>query len=116
MFRKKTYFYSMNSPKNILLVLNPVSGNMDKDFLLNKLNQQLPVRTTMEILKTTGKNDEEKIRKAIEKQKPDRILVAGGDGSVKLVAESLQEKNTPIGILPVGSANGLARFATSFKR
>jgi diacylglycerol kinase (ATP) len=39
---------------------------------------------------------------------PVRIIVAGGDGTIKLVAESLENNHIPIGIIPAGSANGLA--------
>jgi diacylglycerol kinase (ATP) len=35
--------------------------------------------------------------------------VGGGDGTIKLVAESMADVNIPIGIIPMGSANGLAR-------
>lgn len=33
----------------------------------------------------------------------------GGDGTLKLVAECLLNTETPIGIIPAGSANGMAK-------
>ncbi|HET8810838.1 MAG TPA: diacylglycerol kinase family protein [Flavobacteriaceae bacterium] len=99
----------MNRLENILLILNPIAGNTDKKTLLNKLGNRLSADgKILEIHKTTGENDQLKIEKAIKKNQPDRILVAGGDGTIKLVAGALHEKKIPIGILPVGSANGLA--------
>jgi diacylglycerol kinase family enzyme len=34
--------------------------------------------------------------------------VAGGDGTIKMVAEAMENYDVIIGILPAGSANGLA--------
>ena len=39
---------------------------------------------------------------------PERVLVAGGDGTIKMVAEALEDFDIIIGILPAGSANGLS--------
>jgi diacylglycerol kinase family enzyme len=62
----------------------------------------------LSVFQTTGENDADKIRQEINKHNPSLLLVAGGDGTVKLVAESLQTQ-LPIAILPLGSANGLAK-------
>ena len=40
--------------------------------------------------------------------KPERVIVAGGDGTIKLVAEALEGVDVIFGIIPAGSANGLA--------
>lgn len=98
----------MHNTKNILLVVNPISGNSDKNYIIEKLASSLPKGTKMEIYKTSGKKDGEKLARAIREFPPDRILVAGGDGTVKLVAEVLENNEIPIGIVPAGSANGLA--------
>lgn len=49
------------------------------------------------------------IRADIERKAPDRVIAAGGDGTVKLAAECLLESKKPLGILPAGSANGMAK-------
>ena len=37
------------------------------------------------------------------------VVVAGGDGTVARVARSLRDRTTPIAILPIGTANNIAR-------
>lgn len=49
------------------------------------------------------------IQKEIDSCKPDIAIAVGGDGTVKLVAESILYTGIPLGILPAGSANGMAK-------
>jgi len=93
---------------NFLFIINPISGDEDKTHLLKKVKNQLNRAHQLSVYKTTGNNDLEKIRQKIEGNEFNRILVAGGDGTVKLAAEAMGENQLPIGILPAGSANGLA--------
>lgn len=39
----------------------------------------------------------------------DRIVLAGGDGTINLALDALMEVDMPVGILPLGTANDLAR-------
>ncbi|HET7266906.1 MAG TPA: lipid kinase [Oleiagrimonas sp.] len=39
----------------------------------------------------------------------DRVIVAGGDGSLHMLAPALLDADLPVGILPFGTANDLAR-------
>jgi len=93
-----------------LLIYNPVSGN---DSITNaELLEMAQVRMpdfAIELWETTGENDEDKIIAKYEESKPDLVLIGGGDGTVKLVAKCLQHKGVPMCILPLGSANGLAK-------
>jgi diacylglycerol kinase family enzyme len=41
--------------------------------------------------------------------KPDRVIAVGGDGTVQMAAKQLLGTDIPLGILPAGSANGMAR-------
>jgi diacylglycerol kinase (ATP) len=49
----------------------------------------------------------EKVRQALEKR-PDLVVVAGGDGTVRLVASALVGRDIPLAIIPVGTFNNLA--------
>lgn len=63
----------------------------------------------MDFFLTTGQSDPASIRSYLETIKPDRVVSVGGDGTVKMVAELLQGTHIPLGIIPAGSANGMAR-------
>ena len=65
----------------------------------------------MSLYQTTGQNDPQAIGQLVEELQPARVLVVGGDGTITMVAEVLQGRDTVLGIVPAGSANGLA---TSF--
>lgn len=96
--------------RKCLLIYNPFSGN--DSVTEAELLEMAEVRLhdfTVELWVTTGENDEDKIVTQYEKYKPDLVLIAGGDGTVKLVAKCLQRKEVPMCIVPLGSANGLAK-------
>ena len=94
---------------NILLVVNPISGDLDKSELIAIVQSYADHNShILKIYSTTGIADIEEIKKLYELYKLDRILVAGGDGTIKMVAEAMQDFDITIGILPAGSANGLA--------
>lgn len=56
-----------------------------------------------------GKDDKASIRHYIERINPHKIIAVGGDGTVKILAEIVKETSIALGILPAGSANGMAR-------
>lgn len=91
------------------MVVNPISGDVDKaqivetaSFFAEKENLKLI------LYETSGDNDVVKIRELYNEYHPERILVAGGDGTIKMVAEAIEKHDVILGILPAGSANGLS--------
>lgn len=99
----------MGNIKTVLLVLNPISGGMDKAQLLDQVKKEvININANLVVFRTKGENDIQDLEKTIEDLTPCRIICAGGDGTIKLVAEALQARRIPVGIIPAGSANGLA--------
>ena len=99
----------MENPKNILLVVNPIAGDIDKSDLIHQVKEYTAQRDMpLELYQTTGQDDQARIADFLNTFHPHRVLVAGGDGSIKLIAEAMQDHTLPIGVLPTGSANGLA--------
>ncbi len=98
-----------NLKKNILFVVNPISGDIDKSALIESVSQ-FAAKENLNIIvyTTTGENDIQNIEDLYTNYKPARIIVAGGDGTIKMVAEAMEKEDVILGILPAGSANGLA--------
>ncbi|PZX51449.1 diacylglycerol/lipid kinase family protein [Algoriphagus chordae] len=96
--------------KKCLLILNPISG--DNGITGAELKEMAEVHLSnyeISLWETTGKDDDEKILQQFEELKPELVLIGGGDGTIKLVSKSLHGKDVPLGVLPLGSANGLAK-------
>lgn len=62
----------------------------------------------LHFLELTRKFDKDWIREEIQRSGAERVIAAGGDGTVKLAAECLTGTDIPLAILPAGSANGMA--------
>ncbi len=92
-----------------LFVINPIAGGNDKSDLIEKVKLYAEDRNiTLVYYETTGEGDEKAIKELVDKYKPQRILVAGGDGTIKMVAEATLNQDVVIAVLPAGSANGLS--------
>lgn len=98
-----------NKKQRLLFVVNQGSGNRDESLSEKIINHFADSETSIEIFELPRKCDIEQIKKAILKAKANRVVAVGGDGTLKLVAECLLNTETPIGIIPAGSANGMAK-------
>lgn len=93
----------------LLLIVNPISGGIDKEpFLSDASKFLIKYGIEYKVFKTTGKNDEQDALKIIHHFKPDKIASVGGDGTTLFVATLLLGTPYPMGIIPLGSANGMA--------
>ncbi|AKP54168.1 diacylglycerol/lipid kinase family protein [Cyclobacterium amurskyense] len=93
----------------LLFIVNPISGDVDKEpFIKNAKELCLKYGIENRFFKTTGKDDEEKVNDIIQKFVPDRVASVGGDGTTLFSAIALMEEKIPMGIIPLGSANGMA--------
>ena len=95
--------------KNIIFVVNPISGDLDKSDLIDAVQEFATTNHfELEVYETTGTSDQKNIQALYNQYQPERIVVAGGDGTIKMVAEAMETHDVIIGILPAGSANGLS--------
>ena len=96
-------------PRKIIYLINPISGTGGKSSL-----QELIIRKTQaqkidfSILPTDAEGRYEFLIPAIEKERITDIVICGGDGTVSAVAAALKGVPIQIGIIPMGSGNGLA--------
>ncbi|GAB3313360.1 YegS/Rv2252/BmrU family lipid kinase [Larkinella ripae] len=93
-----------------LFAINPISGGQDKsawEASIHNFFENQPHSADLFLL--DGKSDHEKFPERIASVQPDRLVAVGGDGTIKFVAEHALNANLPLGILPAGSANGMAK-------
>lgn len=90
--------------------MNPTSGRTSNDTAVLAIHAAAVERNVdFKFRYTTGQNDNEAIEHDLMWYKPDCVVACGGDGTIQVVAKNLMGKTVPLGILPLGSANGLAK-------
>lgn len=93
----------------LLLVVNPISGGVDKEPFLRKSETLFnKYGIDYKVFKTTGVNDEDELKIVLNEYQPDRVASVGGDGTTLFTAIALLGTDYPMGIIPQGSANGMA--------
>lgn len=97
------------SDLKILFIVNPKSGTAQVNFTELISSQLTASKTKFEIYELPKDCSIKKLKAAISKSAADRVIAVGGDGTLKMVAECLLGQETPIGIIPAGSANGMAK-------
>ncbi|WP_293783835.1 diacylglycerol kinase family protein [uncultured Pedobacter sp.] len=101
----------MHTKINILFIINPISGGRGKrripDFIDKYLDKEKfsPNFVFSEYVGHAGELADEAATKNF-----DVIVAAGGDGTINEVATKVLKHDKILGILPLGSGNGLARF------
>lgn len=94
----------------VFVVLNPMAGNSAAADVRAALDRHFSAETwTHEIYETTGDERVADVVRAALERGCDLVVAAGGDGTVSEVAEALVHTDIPLGIIPVGTANVLAR-------
>jgi YegS/Rv2252/BmrU family lipid kinase len=94
----------------LLFIMNPSSGRSSNDEPTEIIEKTMADRgLDFRIFHTSGENDVQRIAATLKELSPEVVIACGGDGTVQLVAKSLIGKNIDMGILPLGSANGLAK-------
>ena len=99
----------MNKRRKIAFVINPISGSgkavRSEALIKRKLNGSADYR--IEVTKHAG--DGTNIAKKAVEEGFDTVVAVGGDGTVNEVGRALVGTEVKLGIMPLGSGNGLAR-------
>lgn len=96
--------------QRILAIINPKSGTSQKTGIVAKLVeafQRSPYTLYITYTRYAGHASELAAEAAREGYA--RVIAVGGDGTVNEVARGLLHSQTALGIIPMGSGNGLAR-------
>lgn len=99
--------------QKILFVINPNSGGKNKQDFETQIKSYFE-KLSHDVLyyHLSGNNDEVGIKKEIDVFGPHKVVAVGGDGTVNLVAKVMMGSDIKMGIIPGGSANGMAKELT----
>jgi diacylglycerol kinase (ATP) len=95
--------------RKIIYLINPISGTGGKSSLRELITRRTQhAGIEFSIRPTDAQGNYEYLIPVIAQEKITDIVICGGDGTVSAVAAALTEVDIRIGIIPMGSGNGLA--------
>lgn len=98
--------------RNILFLVNPISGTRTKEKIIAFISEKLDAaKISFSIDYTNATGNYQILKEQIVAKRITDIVIVGGDGSVNQVVRAFAELRLRFGILPVGSGNGLSRAA-----
>jgi len=98
--------------RKFIYLINPISGTRKKTALREMISQRTSRQNIpFEILQTDKDGDYSSLEKKIRKDGVTDVIICGGDGTVNSVASQIKNTGASIGIIPMGSGNGLALAA-----
>lgn len=98
--------------RRFIYFINPISGTKGKEKLLQLIQTATAAQNIpFEILHTNAAGNYNYVKEKIAAEKITDIIICGGDGTVNQVAGALLGVDVNIGIIPMGSGNGLALAA-----
>lgn len=98
-----------NNLIKLLFIINHNSGNSKINWTAEIENYFANSIHIIAFYHLTKECNIETIRAKINAFSPQKVVAVGGDGTVKLAAECILNTKIQLGILPAGSANGLAK-------
>lgn len=99
------------SKSNILFIINPISGGKDKmkiPGLIDATLDRSKFNANFSFTEYIGHASE--IAEEASGKNFDIIVAVGGDGTINEIATKVMQQDKILGIIPLGSGNGLARF------
>lgn len=98
--------------RKIVFLINPISGTAKKTNLRELIEKTVTeAKIPFEILDTDKEGNYGFLKEKVNKEEVTEVVICGGDGSINQVVSQLLDVNVIIGIIPMGSGNGLAYAA-----
>ncbi|MDD3079486.1 MAG: YegS/Rv2252/BmrU family lipid kinase [Paludibacter sp.] len=96
--------------KKIAFIINPISGTVKKESLPNLIREVMDRNHfDVEVAFTEYRGHGSKLARSYVEREFHAVVAVGGDGTVNEIARELIHTPVSLGILPIGSGNGLAR-------
>lgn len=100
----------MNTLPTCILIVNPRSGTQEKGKVIKKaIEKLLEAGWNVKALYTERAGHATELAAAAAADGVEAVVAVGGDGTVNETARALVNTSTALGIIPMGSGNGLAR-------
>lgn len=98
--------------RRLLFVVNPIAGTRKKGQLEGQLQEEAEKDGwEYRIFHSARSTNAYALQHIAEEFDATDIIACGGDGTVNMVAAAVRNSHIRVGIIPVGSGNGLARAA-----
>lgn len=98
------------SSRKCLLIVNPRSGTSEKGKIIKKaIEKLLAANWSVEARYTERAGHATELAAEAAAEGVEAVVAVGGDGTVNETARALVNSSTILGIIPMGSGNGLAR-------
>ncbi len=104
----KAYTPEGQRQKRILIIHNPTAGRFCRSRFLKVTAELERLGCDVTVKTTTRRGDAEAFAMAASPDRFDAVAAAGGDGTVGEVVNGLLDRELPLGIIPLGTANVLA--------
>ncbi len=97
----------------VFVVLNPSAGREGSETVRDIITRSFPPEHwSCDFYEITGQEGQEKVHEMVRSAAEhgvDMVIASGGDGTISTVANGLAHTETPMGIIPAGTANILAQ-------
>ena len=96
-------------PRKLLFIVNPNAGKRISDQIIRIIRKEFPENIYYQVVIWKDPNHFEEITELLKTQGYTDAIAVGGDGTVNQVAKTIVNTTIRLGIVPIGSGNGLAR-------
>jgi YegS/Rv2252/BmrU family lipid kinase len=96
--------------RKIVFIINPNSGTSKKETIPDIINEEIDnEQFDVEIVFTEHRGHGSELAREYVLKQFYSVVAVGGDGTVNEIARELRHTSVSLGIVPIGSGNGLAR-------
>lgn len=93
-----------------LFIVNPGAGRNNSEPLQDQIKEFFKGSSdAFEIYMLPDNFNSQQVKEYISKLEPEQVIAVGGDGTITMLANILAGTEISLGILPGGSANGMAK-------